>query len=58
MGEIFYMIEVENTLAKDDWWVVGIFDASDQAVTVFTQRKGKKDSVRMVKCEVIMESRR
>lgn len=58
MGEIFYMIEVENTIQKDDWWVVGIFDTSDSAVKVFTDRKGKKDSVRMVECKVTMEYRK
>lgn len=56
MGEIIYMVEVEST--HDDWWVVGIFDNSDAAVKMFTQRKGKKDNVHILKCEVIMEYQR
>lgn len=53
-ADIFYMIEIPDA-SHEVWWVVGIFDNSDTAVKVFTQRKGKKDNVRLVKCEVIME---
>lgn len=53
-GEKFYMVETPDP-AKDYWWVVGIFDTSDEAVKAFTIRKGKKDNVRIVECTVIME---
>jgi hypothetical protein len=56
-AEQFYLIEIPDA-AHESWWVVGIFDSSEIAVQAFTQRKGRKDSVRLVKCEVIMEYQR